>query len=389
MLITGARVALDSTTAVRKDLWVEGGRVFFSPEGRADTPVLDLNGFLIVPGLINAHDHLELNLFPKLGRGPYLNAIEWAEDIYRPESPPISQHLALSKAIRFRWGVIKNLLSGVTTVAHHNELHPSLFSGDCPIRVVDRFGWAHSIHFAPDWKRRLDRTPEGWPFIIHAAEGLDETAHREIKQLAEAGALRSATVLVHGVAIDQTDIDSLLREGVSLVWSPTSNYFTLGQTMRKSVLDSGVPVALGTDSAMTGDGDLLDELQTAAKTLDANRLYRMVTSDAARILKLSSAFGEIRHNGPADLLVLRDRGQNPAQSLLTSYPQLVIVRGEVELASAVFASTGKLPVVHSFHSFHVEGRGYYFIRQDVRSLAAETKSGLQSHLHLAGKAVAA
>ncbi len=39
---------------------------------------LDLSGFLLLPGLINAHDHLEFSLFPNIGDGPYQNAAQWA-----------------------------------------------------------------------------------------------------------------------------------------------------------------------------------------------------------------------------------------------------------------------------------------------------------------------
>ena len=34
-------------------------------------PTIDLQDYLILPGLINSHDHLEFNLFPRLGHGPY------------------------------------------------------------------------------------------------------------------------------------------------------------------------------------------------------------------------------------------------------------------------------------------------------------------------------
>jgi hypothetical protein len=77
---------------------------------------MNLDAYQLLPGLINAHDHLDFNLFPRLGSGPYPNATAWAEDIYHPECSPVSQQLRLPKRIRLLWGGLKNLLSGVTTV---------------------------------------------------------------------------------------------------------------------------------------------------------------------------------------------------------------------------------------------------------------------------------
>jgi hypothetical protein len=64
---------------------------------------LPLDGFLVLPGLVNAHDHLEFNLFPNLGRGPYPNAAAWAEDIYYPACPPIRENLLVPKSTRLQW----------------------------------------------------------------------------------------------------------------------------------------------------------------------------------------------------------------------------------------------------------------------------------------------
>lgn len=389
MLIRGARVAESSVGSCNTNLWLRDGVVSFSPISSAEPLKLDLHGFMILPGLINAHDHLELNLFPRLGCGPYANASEWANDIYRPHEPPIKQHLSIPKAVRLKWGGIKNLISGVTTVAHHNELHPALLDIDFPVRVVKRYGWAHSLHFSPDWQMRFRSTPAHYPFVIHAAEGTDEAASADIRTLAEAGSLNSRTVLVHGVGIRPADIPLLRRSKASLVWCPSSNNFTLKRSLDSAVFDSGIPIALGTDSAMTADGDLLDELRVAYRAVSANRLYEMVTTEAARTFKLPAGFGRVCHGGPADLLVMRDTGQTPAQTLLENFPQLVIVRGRVQLVSVEIARLCPPEILRPLRAIDVEGRGRYLVSGDIAILLDETKRALERPPRLAGKAIAA
>ncbi len=389
MLMKGARVAISSTETSKLDLWVNNGSISFSPVASAQTPTLDLHNFIVLPGLINAHDHLELNLFPKLGCGPYPNASAWAKDIYRPHEQPVKQHLALSKPLRLRWGGIKNLLSGVTTVAQHNAFHPIFLDPNFPVRVVRRYGWAHSIQFSPDWQTRFRRTPANYSFVIHAAEGTDEAAGREIQILAKAGALNRSTVLVHGVGIGSSDVPLLTRAKASLVWCPTSNHFTLKRSLGTALLNSAIPIALGSDSAITADGDLLDELRIAHRTIDADRLYRMVTSEPARMFNLPAGFGRICDLGPADLLVMRDRGQTPAMTLLENYPQLVLVAGRIQLASSEFARVCPPGILNGLQPIEVEGRDRYLVSGQISSLLNETTRVLRGPPRLAGKAVAA
>jgi cytosine/adenosine deaminase-related metal-dependent hydrolase len=394
VLIQGARIALDAATSVKMDLWIENGLVSSVPVSSKDSaaprgPSLDLTGHLVLPGLINAHDHLELNLFPRLGRGPYANATAWAEDIYHPRKPPVEQQLRVPKELRLRWGGIKNLLAGVTTVAQHNPPHPACFDDSFPVRVLKRYGWAHSLRFSPDWRSRLAATSPDCPFILHAGEGTDTSARQEITMLASAGALERSTVLVHAVAMSEPDIP-LLSRGGSIVWCPTSNLFTLGRTISRAVLNSpAIPIALGTDSAMSADGDLLDELRVAQHTVSAERLYRMVTSVPAAMLKLPTGFGMISNGGPADLLVVRDIDQTPARTLLENNPELVMVGGRIRLLSDRLAQSLGLGHLNSPHSLRVEGRGRYYVSGDIPSLLAATEGVLAGAVRLAGKAVAA
>src|SRR5579864_7516123 len=49
---------------------------------RASDLVVDLNGAFVMPGLVNAHDHLELNHYGRLKlRDRYENATEWIGDM--------------------------------------------------------------------------------------------------------------------------------------------------------------------------------------------------------------------------------------------------------------------------------------------------------------------
>ena len=76
-----------------------------------------------MPGLISCHDHLGLNLLPPLGAPPYGNMYEWADEIYNPEQPPISNVLRVRLRDRLRWGAVRNLIAGVTTVMHHDPYY--------------------------------------------------------------------------------------------------------------------------------------------------------------------------------------------------------------------------------------------------------------------------
>src|SRR5882672_1044279 len=89
-------------------------------EPAANETCIPFENQYVYPGLINAHDHLEMNLYPRLGNPPYRNYVEWGNDIYRVHESPVREIERVDIRDRLLWGGIKNLLSGVTTVIHHN-----------------------------------------------------------------------------------------------------------------------------------------------------------------------------------------------------------------------------------------------------------------------------
>jgi hypothetical protein len=326
---------------------------------------LDLTGLQILPGLINAHDHLHFALFPRLGSGPYANATDWARDIYHPDRDPVRRDLLVPKRLRLIWGGLRNLASGVTTVSHHDSYH-AIFDENFPVRVIKEFGWAHSLAFTEDVRARFEATPPGAPFVIHLGEGTDASAAGEIFRLHELGALDDRTVLVHAVGLTREGWDLVRAAGASVIWCPRSNLFTLGRTLSREIIESAIPVALGTDSSLTTEGDLLDEL-------DHVRDQGLVTTAAARILRLPPR--------PGDWIAARRFG---------APPELVVIGGVIRLISPRLAIELPPNLRSEFHPLNIETRPPVLVRWNVPQLLQETRRYLAPDpIRLAGREVTA
>jgi cytosine/adenosine deaminase-related metal-dependent hydrolase/SAM-dependent methyltransferase len=352
---------------------------------------IDLNGYLLLPGLVNAHDHLEFALFPRLGKGNYQNSIEWAEDIHHNQSAIIARHRQVPRDTRLWWGAIRNLLCGVTSVSHHNPYEAEVFGNDFAVRVVRDYGWAHSMALDSEAATKKRLTPKGYPFLIHLAEGVDKRSGQELSDLHEAGALDHDSVLIHGLALDKSSLGLLRASGAGLIWCPSSNIFLFGRTLDPGDIVSLPNVALGSDSPLTAAGDLLDELRFARSIsqLSLESLYRFVTSQPARQLKLREGQGTLRAGGVADLVAVRDREESPANTLAAaSYRDiaLVIIGGRVQLASDEMIR--RLPAATRIGLQPLTvGDAARWIRAPVDRLARETSAHFPDGIRIGGRPV--
>lgn len=398
MRLTGARVVLGPTEAVNADVEIVAGRIAklntrpASRKSRVGTE-LHLEGYLLFPGLINGHDHLEFSLFPRLGNGPYQNFENWAHDIYKPDQPPVWNHRQVPKTVRLWWGGIKNLLSGVTTVCQHNPYEAEFDNPAFPVRILKPYGWAHSLTMGQDVKGAFHATPPDAPFFIHLGEGVDTRSRNEVFKLDRIGCLSRRTVLIHAVGLDAAGWALVQQRGAAAVWCPSSNLFTLGRTLDVSVAAANRRIILGSDSPLTSTGDLLDEMAFAWSKLAVppELIFEMVTSRPADALGLHNGEGRIALGGIADVFALADldRRSSPAEALTQSSfarVEIVMVGGQVRLASPEMAGRGLPDLAHGFAQIRID-RSERYVHAPLQWLCAQAAPHLGRSLRLAGKQV--
>jgi cytosine/adenosine deaminase-related metal-dependent hydrolase len=307
-VLRNARVWRDGSL-LAADVAVRGDRVaavaapgVLEPHGRE----ADLRGRILLPGLVNGHDHLDFSSFPPLGNPPYASVYEWAADVDAGAGDPAARAaLAVPLVDRLFLGGIRNLLAGATAVAHHNPFHRSLAAADFPVRVLARYSFAHSPGMTPDLRRTYRTTDRRIPWMVHAAEGTDERCRSELELLAEANVLRQNTVIVHGISLAPQDAGRIAAARASVVWCPESNRRLYGSTAPvTSLRAAGVPLGLGSDSPVSGVRDPLSNLAAARRegVLGDTELIALATRETAAVARLT--VGAVEERGAADLLAV-------------------------------------------------------------------------------------
>ena len=399
LCLVGARCALGADAVTSASLEIHAGYItsigiqswLHTEPDSLSAGTLDLSGYLLLPGLINAHEHLEFGLFPNIGNGPYQNAAEWAQDIHLSNASVIAQHRSVPRSVCLWWGAIRNLICGVTTVCHHNPVPPELLEPAFPVRVLSAFGWAHSLSLESDLARTFALTPRHLPFILHSAEGIDEKSQREIFDLDRLHALDGRTVLVHGLACTREAVFLVNERRAALILCPTSNQFLFHRSPTSAFIRSVDTAVLGSDSPLTAAGDLLDEIRFARMQigLDAHSLYNMVTERSAKVFRLRKGEGRLRPGSVADVVAVRDIGLSPADTLaqLTfDQVELVILSGRIQLASTHLLERLPSALVLGLRPLEIDGH-MRWIRAPVGELLTEAEKVLGNDLRIGGKKV--
>jgi 5-methylthioadenosine/S-adenosylhomocysteine deaminase len=323
------------------------------PEG---VRCLDTAG-IILPGLIDLHGHPNWNIFAAWEPPRHFtNRYAWRDsDEYRAVvGGPIGEiTLDWHDSLRLlaRYGEVRALVGGTTAIQGDNSGSYTRFREPLVRHVahgpfgvfnaaslVDPLKWENKS--ARDEIRAGIESHSITAFYAHVAEGIDDDSRDELRRLADECLLTSATVLIHGTALEDRDFARVREVGAKLVWSPQSNLRLYGTTTRAAAARKlGIPLGLGADWLPTGSVGLLAEMKVARRILsnqgapiDARDLVAMVTVRAAEIADLADNLGRIAEGRPADVLVLERHHDDPYESVCRAgrtSVELVVIDGRL------------------------------------------------------------
>lgn len=323
--------------------------------------IIDAEGGIVMPGLVNCHSHLPMTLFR--GLADDLPLMTWLNDhIFPAEARLINSDSARAGALL---GCAEMLLSGTTSCCdgYFHEDCVALAMFESGIRGIAAHG---IIDFpapgVPDPARNIDAaslyakkwkdfsgivTPAlfchspytcssetivrakkeadylGLKLFIHVSETRHEVEAMKsergmspVEYLDYIGVLDENTVAVHCVWIDEKDMEILSSRKVSVAHAPESN-MKLGSGIAPvwKMLEKGIMVGLGTDGcASNNDLDMLGEMDTCAKlqkaflhdpaVMDAETVIKMATINGARIMGLENKIGSVEPGKAADLIII-------------------------------------------------------------------------------------
>ncbi len=379
---------------LRRDAWVvvQGRRIQeITSRPPAAAQVHELGRGLLLPGLVNAHTHLELSFLAGLAPKPQGDFMAWIEALValRPGYDREQAKQAARRAARFAFeqgtvlvGDITNTgraawawaEAGVSAVSFFEAIGPARSEPPQPGlswqdgRLEGRAVALHAPYSVPAWRVRALKQKAATgplPLSIHLAESraeveffagrgaegrrmeefleargmqkaeLDLQASRPLAHLMALGAVDGRTLLVHGVQLSREELAEVAASGASLCLCPRSNLGLTGAVAdAPAALAAGVNLALGTDSLVSApDLSLWAEMEALWERypeLDPEAVLAMATTGGARALGLGEYFGRIAPGFCAPLVFVGLDGAG---------------RGEVVAAALAEGSQGRVQLV--------------------------------------------
>ena len=317
--------------------------------------VINANGKVAMPGLINTHSHISMSVFRETVDGyktqDWLEKEIWpredkltADDIYwatklsciemiKTGSTTINDmyfftdeiiKAALESGIRLqttrtlmgydkndesRLNELKELLNKYKeeeTISFNAGIHGLYTSNEEYVKKCVEFAKQENLpihmHFCENAQEREDIKRE------YNVENPSEVIERDFNNI--------HNILAHCVKLEEKDLEILSNTNSYISHCPVSNLkLGCGIAPINKMLEKGINVSLGTDGQ--GSGSNLDMFETMKYTallqkginehpqlLDAYEVLKMATINGAKALKLDEEIGTISENKEADIILI-------------------------------------------------------------------------------------
>ncbi len=335
--------------------------------------VFDADGGIVMPGMINLHNHLPMVAF----RGLAETGIKDVHDRLYNYFFPLEKSLLNRNLIRVsaRQAAMEMALAGVTTTTdmyyHEDEVAKSVKEvglrgvlGETVIGfpVVDAptpyGGLDYARKYIKDWQGDDLITPAiaphapysvspdklkavkvlsdelNAPILMHMAEMPTErtaitkafpgtTEDKSVVQYLESiGFLGDRLVAAHVIYVDDVDIALLKKRGVGISHNPKANSKDVsGKAPAWKMIKEGLDVGLGTDGPMSSNQlDILNVMNYAARlardetgkvsVYDPADIVAMATSEGAKALNMDEKIGSLEAGKLADIIIIETRSPN-------------------------------------------------------------------------------
>lgn len=324
------------------------------------------------PGLINSHDHLDFDLFPRLGNRKYKNYLEWGTDIHQQNKEIIQSVLKIPKQLCVYWGILKNILCGVTTVVQHGKYF------NIPSSHVNIFNNSHSLHsvaLEKTWMLKINNPfAKLMPFVIHIGEGTDNSMSAEVDMIVKKNFFKRKLIGVHGIAMTMEQSESF----DAIVWCPDSNFFLYDATANVKELKKNTRIVFGSDSTLSAHWNIYEHFRVARKTnmLGDQELYESLTSEAAQVWNLNKK-GTLACGKDADVVIAKKKNVNSSMESfynLNPHDILLVIRNGTPVFAdeEIVEKSGQKMLMENFSRIRLNGVSKK-INGNLKELIRQTK----------------
>ena len=337
--------------------------------------IIDAEGKILLPGLINTHTHLSMTLFR--GLADDLSLDSWLNDHIWPMEANLNGDYCYIGALL---GAVELIKSGTTTFSDMYFYMEDVARAveDAGIRAVLSYGMIdfgdaerreaeieenlqlfkscngmadgrikvffgpHSPYTASEElliKVRELADENNMGIHIHVSEtekeindSLDEKGLRPFEYLEKIGFLGPDVVAAHCVWLSDEEIEIIKKHNVKVSHNPCSNMkLASGVAPVSKLIENDICVSIGTDGASSNNNlDLIEELKTASllqkvstldpKVLSSDEAITMATIKGAEALGLENEIGSIEVGKKADIILIDTNSANmvPDSSSLSS-----------------------------------------------------------------------